>query len=255
MSRPHETGFGKPPAHTRFKRGQSGNPSGRPKGAARLDSIIKAELEGTVRITIDGKCREISRREAMVRRTFAKALRGDIRAAEIFLKHLRKREPPEPQHPYIIKYYKDDKRRSQVTQDGKETVDNKEAESSSDGHGTSTASQRDVVRDPARSESSANEQASRNDQVVAHRNDGASSSCAGGTGAETAPHAARNTTNGEASSSGTTIRMRTPQPFQNFFVSPVDDSSGRYSSGADGIIDNVHRDHLVALLRLGCVRA
>ena len=28
----YEVGYGKPPKHTRFKKGQSGNPKGRPKG-------------------------------------------------------------------------------------------------------------------------------------------------------------------------------------------------------------------------------
>lgn len=29
----YEVGYGKPPAETRFKKGQSGNPNGRPKGS------------------------------------------------------------------------------------------------------------------------------------------------------------------------------------------------------------------------------
>ena len=31
----YEVGYGKPPAGTRFKPGQSGNPAGRPKGSRR----------------------------------------------------------------------------------------------------------------------------------------------------------------------------------------------------------------------------
>jgi len=253
--RPYETGFGKPPVDTRFKKGQSGNHSGRPKAATRFDSIIKTELERTVRATIDGKGREISKREAMVRRLFAKALRGDIRAAELFLKHVQKREPPIPQPAFIIKYYKDDRGRSQPTRDSKDPGDTKEAIGSSHDDGASAAAQSHPGRDTATSEPTGKQQASPNDQAVARGNDGPSSSSTGATGAATEPHAARNATNGEASSPGTKIRMRAPKPHHNFYVSPAPDGSCRYCSDANGIIENVHPDHFEPLRRGGCVCA
>jgi hypothetical protein len=103
----YEVGFRKPPVHTRFKKGLSGNPKGRPKHAGRLDYVLKTELDTVISLTIDGKPRNISKCEAMFRHLFAKALRGDSRALEIFLQHARKRDAEHPQPPLIIKYYKD----------------------------------------------------------------------------------------------------------------------------------------------------
>jgi Family of unknown function (DUF5681) len=39
-----KVGYGKPPLNSRYKPGQSGNPSGRPKGAASFRSDFAAEL-------------------------------------------------------------------------------------------------------------------------------------------------------------------------------------------------------------------
>ena len=37
----HEVGYGKPPKHTRFKPGQSGNSKGRPKGVRNFRRMSK----------------------------------------------------------------------------------------------------------------------------------------------------------------------------------------------------------------------
>jgi hypothetical protein len=60
----YEIGYKKPPAETRFTRGQSGNPKGRPKGAKNLATLLVKVGRERVRVTInDGaKLRELYER-------------------------------------------------------------------------------------------------------------------------------------------------------------------------------------------------
>ena len=44
MARDYEIGYGRPPKHTQFKKGQSGNPEGRPKGIKSLSTELDDEL-------------------------------------------------------------------------------------------------------------------------------------------------------------------------------------------------------------------
>ena len=62
--RDYEVGRGKPPVHTRFKKGQSGNPRGpRPKN---LPALLVDALNEKVVVTVDGERQEITKREAIV---------------------------------------------------------------------------------------------------------------------------------------------------------------------------------------------
>ncbi len=84
----YEVGYGKPPTHTRFKPGQSGNPRGRPRGSKNLATIFDRELSATVAVTEGGKRRKLSKRQVIVKRLIQKAIEGDHRATQTLLKHL-----------------------------------------------------------------------------------------------------------------------------------------------------------------------
>ncbi len=78
-------GYGKPPVHTRFKKGQSGNPKGRPKGIKNIATDIKEELEELVSITEGNETFLVTKQRALIKALLAKASKGDVRAAQTLL--------------------------------------------------------------------------------------------------------------------------------------------------------------------------
>lgn len=68
---------GIPPEHSKFKKGQSGNPNGRPRKLPELDKLL-FDVLGEEK---DG----ISAAEAILKALRFKATKGDIRAAEVLL--------------------------------------------------------------------------------------------------------------------------------------------------------------------------
>lgn len=76
----YEVGYGKPPKHTRFGPGQSGNPKGRKKGARGLKTDLHAELVSRMTIQINGQAVTATKQQLMVKTLTARAAAGDIRA-------------------------------------------------------------------------------------------------------------------------------------------------------------------------------
>jgi len=73
-------GFIRPPKSTQFKKGQSGNPRGRPKGTKDLKTDLAEELQERVLVKEGSTERKISKQRAMVKSLMAKAMKGDARA-------------------------------------------------------------------------------------------------------------------------------------------------------------------------------
>ena len=88
----YEVGYGKPPGHTQFMKGRSGNPKGRPKGSKSLATIIDEEMNQPVTIVENGKRKRVTKMQAVVRQTMNKALRGDPKAGHHFLNMARSRD-------------------------------------------------------------------------------------------------------------------------------------------------------------------
>ncbi len=79
----YEVGYGKPPKHTRFQPGQSGNPRGRPKGTKNLKTDLMEELGEKIIVREGGQARKVSKQRAVVKSVVARTLKGDARAAAL----------------------------------------------------------------------------------------------------------------------------------------------------------------------------
>lgn len=95
----YKVGYGKPPLHSRFQPGQSGNPAGRPKGRQSLARDLYEELQETIAELDEagegagdesgdgsgGTRGRISKQRAILRALAAKAMAGDARATALVL--------------------------------------------------------------------------------------------------------------------------------------------------------------------------
>jgi hypothetical protein len=70
-----EAGYGKPPKSGMFKKGQSGNPKGRPKGVKNFQTELRSVLRSKVTVTEAGKLKSVSVVEAALMRLREKALK------------------------------------------------------------------------------------------------------------------------------------------------------------------------------------
>jgi uncharacterized protein DUF5681 len=87
--RDYEVGYGKPPPHTRFRKGQSGNPRGRPAGAKNLKTLLADALNEFVVVTENGGQHKITKREAIVTQLVNRSATADWRAIKILFDILR----------------------------------------------------------------------------------------------------------------------------------------------------------------------
>lgn len=83
---PIKVGYCSPPVETRFKPGQSGNPSGRPKGGQNLKSLFNKILNEEVALREGSNVKKISKAEAILRGVVVGALRGDSRSLAMLVR-------------------------------------------------------------------------------------------------------------------------------------------------------------------------
>src|SRR5215831_9348415 len=97
--RDYPVGYGKPPPHTRFAKGQSGNPRGRPPGAKNMKTLLNKALNELVVVTENGGRRKVSKREAIATQLVNRSAKADYKAIQILMGLLRDIEGDTDPHP------------------------------------------------------------------------------------------------------------------------------------------------------------
>ncbi len=94
----YEIGYCKPPAASRFKPGQSGNPKGRPKKQSSSSNVLENALRRKVRIIENGLEQRCENIEVLFRSLVSRAIKGDNRATQLLVQLIEKWQiaPPKP---------------------------------------------------------------------------------------------------------------------------------------------------------------
>ena len=85
-------GYGRPPESTRFKKGVSGNPKGRPRGSLNVATVFMKTLREKVVVNEHGQRKKVSKLEAAVKQLVNKAASGDQRSMRLLIELARDAE-------------------------------------------------------------------------------------------------------------------------------------------------------------------
>ncbi len=78
-----KAGYCIPPEHTRFQKGQSGNPKGRPKGTLNMATVLERTLREKVVINENGRRKMVTKLEAAFKQLVNLAATGELRAIQL----------------------------------------------------------------------------------------------------------------------------------------------------------------------------
>lgn len=83
---PAKVGYCSPPVHSRFKTGQSGNPSGRAKGSQNFKTLFNKILNEEISLREGSDVKRLTKAEAIIRSVVIGALKGDARNIAILFR-------------------------------------------------------------------------------------------------------------------------------------------------------------------------
>jgi hypothetical protein len=111
-------GYGRPPRHTRFKKGQSGNPKGRPKSSLNLATVFHKEMNARVVVTENGIRKSITKMQASMKQLANKSASGDPKAIKLVLDAHRSLAAQKAlEDPQTVAYPIDDSIAEQIAQE------------------------------------------------------------------------------------------------------------------------------------------
>jgi hypothetical protein len=104
--RDYEIGYGKPPVGRPFKKGQSGNPSGRPARSVKsAPPLLVRKLDEQVVVATNGRCEKTTRREVVIVQLIDQSAGAALSVTKILtdvLKEIEKKSGPSPRPAEIV---------------------------------------------------------------------------------------------------------------------------------------------------------
>ncbi len=144
----YEVGYGKPPRHTQFKSGQSGNPGGRPRGqrSDRLQKLALHEAYRTVVVKEEGRAVPLSAIQAVLRSHIEMAAHGNVRAQCAILAMIRDAERADAANARLAALYEPaNDEDDDINDDINDDIDNAIDDGVADDSGVEPAPQADEI--------------------------------------------------------------------------------------------------------------